>query len=77
MAKAIVDPAVVNVLFIVSIIIAQSKCTYLSSSILNAFKHLSIHCFKKQITVVVAQLAERSLPIPVDPGSNPVIGNFY
>ena len=27
--------------------------------------------------VVVAQLAEQSLPIPEDPGSNPVIGNFY
>ena len=27
--------------------------------------------------VVVAQLAERSLMIPVDPGSNPIIGNFY
>ena len=27
--------------------------------------------------VVVAQLAERLLPIPEDPGSNPVIGNFY
>ena len=27
--------------------------------------------------VVVAQLAERSLPIPEDLGSNPVIGNFY
>ena len=27
--------------------------------------------------VVVAQLAERSLTIPEDPGSNPVIGNFY
>ena len=27
--------------------------------------------------VVVAQLAARSLPIPEDPGSNPVIGNFY
>ena len=27
--------------------------------------------------VVVAQLAERSLAIPEDPGSNPVIGNFY
>ena len=27
--------------------------------------------------VVVAQLAERSLPKPEDPGSNPVIGNFY
>ena len=27
--------------------------------------------------VVVTQLAERSLPIPEDPGSNPVIGNFY
>ena len=26
--------------------------------------------------VVVAQLAERLLPIPEDPGSNPVIGNF-
>ena len=26
--------------------------------------------------VVVAQLAERSLPIPEDPGSNTVIGNF-
>ena len=26
--------------------------------------------------VVVAQLADRSLPIPDDPGSNPVIGNF-
>jgi len=25
----------------------------------------------------VAQLAERSLMIPEDPGSNPVIGNFY
>ena len=25
----------------------------------------------------MAQLAERSLMIPVDPGSNPVIGNFY
>ena len=24
----------------------------------------------------VAQLAEQSLPIPEDPGSNPVIGNF-
>ena len=28
-------------------------------------------------TVVVAQLAERLLPIPEDPGSNPVNGNFY
>ena len=27
--------------------------------------------------VVVAQLAERLLPIPEDTGSNPVIGNFY
>ena len=27
--------------------------------------------------VVVAQLAERSLPIPEDPGSNPAIGNLY
>ena len=27
-------------------------------------------------TVVVAQLAERSLPIPEDLGSNPAIGNF-
>ena len=27
--------------------------------------------------VVVAQLAERSLTIPEDPGSIPVIGNFY
>ena len=27
--------------------------------------------------VVVAQLAERSLMIPEDLGSNPVIGNFY
>ena len=27
--------------------------------------------------VVVAQLAEQLLPIPEDPGSNPVIGNFY
>ena len=27
--------------------------------------------------VVVAQLAERLLPIPEDPGSNPPIGNFY
>ena len=25
----------------------------------------------------LAQLAEWSLPIPEDPGSNPVIGNFY
>ena len=25
----------------------------------------------------MAQLAERSLMIPEDPGSNPVIGNFY
>ena len=27
--------------------------------------------------VVVAQLAERLLLIPENPGSNPVIGNFY
>ena len=27
--------------------------------------------------MVVAQLAERSLTIPEDTGSNPVIGNFY
>ena len=27
--------------------------------------------------VVVAQLAERLLPIPEDPGLNPVISNFY
>ena len=27
--------------------------------------------------VVVAQVAERSLPIPENPGSNPAIGNFY
>ena len=27
--------------------------------------------------VVVVQLADRSLPIPEDLGSNPVIGNFY
>ena len=27
--------------------------------------------------VVVAQLAEWSLPKPEDPGSNSVIGNFY
>ena len=31
----------------------------------------------KSWEVVVAQLAERSLMIPEDPGSNPVIGNFY
>ena len=29
------------------------------------------------MAVVVAQLAESSLPIPEDPGSNPVMGNFY
>ena len=36
-------------------------------------------CYKLVIQreVVVAQLAERSLMIPEDPGSNPVIGNFY
>ena len=27
--------------------------------------------------VVVAQLAERLLPKPQDPGSNPAISNFY
>ena len=27
--------------------------------------------------VVVAQLAERSLLIPEDPGSNPALGNFH
>ena len=36
-------------------------------------------CLKQQDNkaVVVAQLAARSLLIPEDPGSNPVIGNFY
>ena len=29
------------------------------------------------VAVVVAQLAERSLPVPEDPGSNPVFCNFY
>ena len=32
---------------------------------------------KKTWAVVVAPLAERSVLIPEDPGSNPVIGNFY
>ena len=27
--------------------------------------------------VVVAQLTALSLPFPEDPGSNPVVGNFY
>ena len=27
--------------------------------------------------VVVAQMSERSLPMPEDPGSNPAIGKFY
>ena len=27
--------------------------------------------------VVLAQLTARSLPIPEDPGLNPIIGNFY
>ena len=32
---------------------------------------------KRPREVVVAQLAEQSLTIPEDPGSIPVIGNFY
>ena len=32
---------------------------------------------KQKGEVVVAQLAERLLMIPEDPGSNPAIGNFY
>jgi len=38
-----------------------------------------VNLFEKffEVAVVVAQLAEQSLPIPKDPGSNPVIGNFY
>ena len=27
--------------------------------------------------VVVTQLTQRSLPVPDDPGSNPLIGNFH
>ena len=40
--------------------------------------HTSISIFNNcSWEVVVAQLAERSLTIPEDPGSNPVIGSFY
>ena len=40
----------------------------------NHFELIKIcHCWE----VVVAQLAERLLMILEDPGSNPVIGNFY
>ena len=41
--------------------------------------HLFFNEYKrnKYREVVVAQLAEWSLPIPEDPGTNPVIGNFY
>ena len=35
----------------------------------------ALYCISR--AVVVAHLTARSLPIPEDPGSNPVIGNFY
>ena len=44
------------------------------TSMFDGFEYLT-HCILGE--VVVAQLAERSLTIPEDPGSNPVIGNFY
>ena len=49
-------------------VILQSACCDLKSQ--TGYKN-------GQWEVVVAQLAERSLTIPEDPGSNPVIGNFY
>ena len=46
----------------------------------NSRKYLDfrdIHQKGLKRAVVVAQLAERSRPIPEDTGSNPDIGNFY
>ena len=48
----------------------------------NAIKHLCVQIdsdvnFQSCCAVLVAQLTARSLPIPEDQGSNPVIGNFY
>ena len=48
----------------------KSKCKYWK-------KRSFVFNFAVTWAVVVAQLAARSLPIPEDPGSNPVIGNFY
>ena len=41
----------------------------------EADKFQNINSMSKR-AVVVAQLSEQSLPLPDDPGSNPVIGNF-
>ena len=38
---------------------------------------LSVSFISKSLAVVVAHLTERSPPIPGNPGSNPVTGNFY
>ena len=56
------------------------KCE--SRNVLHDSKlEISDHSARIRLTtrwaVVVAQLAELSLPIPEDPGLNPVIGNFY
>ena len=52
---------------------AQSGCT--DVGIKSSATFIAKEIF--ECAVVVAQLAARLLPIPEDPGSNPVIGNFY
>ena len=52
----------------------DSWFTYVGS--LLAFLCVEVNNFNTR-EVVVAQLAEWSLTIPEDPGSNPVISNFY
>ena len=49
---------------------------WLNDDNLNWFWPLQFYILKCSATVVVAQLAQWSLPTPEDPGSNPAISNF-
>ena len=49
---------------------------WLNDDNLNWFWPLQFYILKCSATVVVAQLAQWSLPTPDDPGSNPAISNF-
>ena len=56
---------------------SKHQTTYFSISGTDAIKYLAPVKAEQLGGVVVAQLIAQLLPIAEDPGSNPVIGNFY
>ena len=59
---------------VISMYLRLTSVLLVGIQLLCNIKHIKRLAFR---AVVVAQLAERLLPISEDPGSNPVIGNFY